>query len=620
MSRLTLICVFSTAACLSPVAVHAQQAAEANALLTGRVYDAESGFALSGVTISGAGEETRTDLAGAYRLRVPEGEHSVTYSRDGYISTVVSDVKVAGTEPVTLDARLAKASAVSGPDAGEEIITLDALEVSASVAQNSAAGLTALRQRADVAVDAVSPEMLAKFSAGDAAEALIRVPGVSVAGGEFAVIRGLSDRYANTSLNGLKLPSPDPEKQAVQLDLFPAGLLDTIVVSKTFMPDLWGDTSGGGVDLASKFIPDAQELSVSVGTSFNTNVLGKDIPYDGNSGSSDWIGRGADNRPGTPPPGGGPRPASPVVPETRTGRPGEKIGVTYGDRFQIGERTLGVTFAVAQETDVDAREGTRDSRSWRVTPGPIASRRLVSVSNENGSSEYQQSEYTGALSGLLGLGFELAPDHRLSFTGLYAQSGTSTVERQSQVGPPSANELVDADGDGTRDYTWFNDSIAYRERNLTVAQLQGEHLFNSLNGLRMDWSAQRADTYQDEPAFSEVGYGQVVNDPGAPGLTISGPAQVGDYFISGNNGVIRPLSQAWGKTDEQQDAARVDFTLPLDLLTERESQLKFGAAIERTDRSFDGRVETYSPSTLFFGPSAQPLFDNLLTGVGPKNL
>ncbi|MCU0793454.1 MAG: hypothetical protein MUE42_11540, partial [Opitutaceae bacterium] len=67
MSRLTLLCVFSTAACILPTPSHAQEAAAARALLIGRVYDAESGFALSGVSVSGAGEEARTDLAGAYR-------------------------------------------------------------------------------------------------------------------------------------------------------------------------------------------------------------------------------------------------------------------------------------------------------------------------------------------------------------------------------------------------------------------------------------------------------------------------------------------------------------------------------------------------------------------------
>ena len=622
MARLFPFSVVTTFALIAAPFLSAQEASANRAILTGRVYDADTGLGLNGTSVSVADQAPGvvTDLSGRYRIETTEGTTSVTFSRDGYASVTIRDVVLSSAEPKIQDAQLGRAragSSTTGSD--DDIVLLEAVVVTSTVTQNSAAGLTALRQRADVAVDAVSPEMLTKFSAGDAAEALIRVPGVSVAGGEFAVIRGLSDRYGNTLLNGLKVPSPDPEKQAVQLDLFPSNLLDTIVVSKTFMPDLWGDTSGGSVDLATKFIPDAQEIQVSFGLSANENTLGKNLPAYGGASSGDLIGFGAGDRPGVPGPGAGSRPASPVIPVTERGLPGEKVSVTYGDRFQIRDHVLGVTFAVAQETDVDAREGQRDSRSWRVTPGPVATRRFLSVSNENGVSDYAQSEYTGSLSSLLALGYEFSPDHRISVTTLFAQSGISTAERQTDVGSPSTSDLVDADGDGTTDYRWFNDTVSYRERNLGTLQLQGEHLFTRLSDLRMDWALQHAMTYQDEPAFSEAGYGQVVNDPGIAGATISGPAAIGDYFLSNNNGAIRPLAQAWSKTEEAQNAGRLDFTLPFTALTERESQLKFGGALERTDRDFSGRADTYAPGTLFSGSVVQPLYDSILTQNGPTN-
>jgi outer membrane receptor protein involved in Fe transport len=502
----------------------------------------------------------------------------------------------------------------------DEVFMLDDLAVTSDVVRGSAADLANVRLKADVSINFLSADDLAKFSAGDAAEALIRIPGVSVAGGEFAVIRGLSDRYANTLLNGLKLPSPDPEKQAVQLDLFPSNLIDSIVVSKTFMPDLWGDSSGGSVNLGTKIVPDARTGQISVGLSANDSVLGKDIPVDPAAGRADWIGRGASDRAPRPPVGFGSREQVPIVPDTETGRIGEKISFSYGDRIQLKDDiALGFTLAAVQETDVDLRQGERSSLFWRVTPGPIADRRLVSVPSIDGTSDFVQSETTGSLAGLLGLGLEFGQDHRLGFVGLYSQSGISTVERQTDVGPSSSSELSDADDDGVRDYRWFNDTIAYRERNLTALQLQGEHTLRGARDLGVTWALQSASTYQDEPGLSEAGYGQVINDPGPSGITVSGPATVGDYFLSSNNGVIRPLSQAWSRTDEDQVSGRLDFTLPFESHAQRESQLKFGGAFERAERTFDGQVETYSPGAFFFGPSPQPLYDSRLGGPGPSN-
>ncbi len=502
----------------------------------------------------------------------------------------------------------------------EEVYVLDELAVTSGLVRGSAADLANVRLKADVAINFLSADELAKFSAGDAAEALIRIPGVSVAGGEFAVIRGLSDRYANTLLNGLKIPSPDPEKQAVQLDLFPSNLIDSIVVSKTFMPDLWGDSSGGSVDLGSKIVPESRVGQISVGISANDSVLGKDIPVDPAAGRADWFGRGASDRAPRPPVGFGSRAAVPVVPTTDTGGVGQKVSFSYGDRIDVKDDiAVGFTLAGVQETDIDLKTGERSSLFWRVTPGPISERRLRAVPSNNGTSDFVQSETSGSLAGLVGVGVEFGKDHRLGLVGLYSQSGISTAERRSNVGPTSSQELTDADDDGVRDYTWFSDTLSYRERNLSALQLQGDHSFRGLNELGMVWALQSASTYQDEPGLSQAGYGQVVNNPGASGITISGPATVGDYFLSSNNGVLRPLSQAWGRTDEDQKSGRVDFTLPFESFAQRESQLKFGGAFERSDRSFDGQVETYSPGSFFFGPAAQPLYDGLLTGPGPSN-
>ena len=83
-------------------------------------------------------------------------------------------------------------------------------------------------------------EQISKSGDSDAAGALKRVTGLTLVDGKFIFIRGLGERYSSTLLNGLNLPSPDPTRRVVPLDLFPTSVLSDAVVSKTFDPTFSG--------------------------------------------------------------------------------------------------------------------------------------------------------------------------------------------------------------------------------------------------------------------------------------------------------------------------------------------------------------------------------------------
>jgi len=107
----------------------------------------------------------------------------------------------------------------------------------------------------------VSSETMSERGAGDVAEVTKSLPGVSIAtDGKTVVVRGLGDRYSKTVLNGASVPSLDPEKNAVQLDLFPTNIVDQVEVFKTFSPDLPGDFSGGLINIITKDFPEALKV------------------------------------------------------------------------------------------------------------------------------------------------------------------------------------------------------------------------------------------------------------------------------------------------------------------------------------------------------------------------
>jgi hypothetical protein len=115
-------------------------------------------------------------------------------------------------------------------------------------------------------VNGISAEQIARSPDSDASEAVQRVSGVTVQDGRYVFVRGLGERYTTTSLNGARVPSPEPERRVVPLDLFPAGLLQSVTTSKTFTPDQPGDFSGAAYS-TQDFRP--APASFTLGTGFN---------------------------------------------------------------------------------------------------------------------------------------------------------------------------------------------------------------------------------------------------------------------------------------------------------------------------------------------------------------
>ncbi len=129
--------------------------------------------------------------------------------------------------------------------------------------------LMTIRLESDQLLNVVGVEEFSKFAAGDVAEVLERVAGVNVVEGQFAIIRGLEDRYSSTTLNGAPVPSPDPDSQSVQLDLFPSEVVGNLAVAKTFSPELASNSSGGSINIVTHEYPADFEISLKAGTGFN---------------------------------------------------------------------------------------------------------------------------------------------------------------------------------------------------------------------------------------------------------------------------------------------------------------------------------------------------------------
>ena len=263
-------------------------------IISGQIIDKESGQPLSGVAIllEDTNIATVTDSEGRYSLGpAPAGIYTLSFIKTGYIEANITEYQVAGGEvsvfPFALPPRPI--------DMSDEVYELQDFTVTAEQANQMMTKLELKLNSANV-LSSLSSEDFSKFASSDIADAVKKVSGVSVVGGKYAVIRGLGDRYVSSTLNGLPIASPDPDRQAVQLDLFPSSLFSSLEVTKSFTPDQPANSTGG-INLNIKPLPDEFFVSFSASVGGNSNTTGDDDFLTNNRGNSqDEFANGASGR------------------------------------------------------------------------------------------------------------------------------------------------------------------------------------------------------------------------------------------------------------------------------------------------------------------------------------
>jgi outer membrane receptor for ferrienterochelin and colicin len=249
--------------------------------IVGRVVDAQTGAGIAYVTVEivDAGVGALSGVDGRYTIAgAPAGAVVLRAQSIGYGTKTITAVTVPAGSTIEQDVALEPAA-----------VELMAIEVSAAAERGSITRALDEQRSASSIVNAITAEQMAQSPDGDAAAAMQRVSGVTVQDGKYVVVRGLGERYTTTSLNGARIPSADPERKVVPLDLFPSGLLQTITTAKTFTPDQAGDFSGGRVDIRTREFPNERQLTLSAGAGFNDRVTGATMlaaPAEG----AEWFG------------------------------------------------------------------------------------------------------------------------------------------------------------------------------------------------------------------------------------------------------------------------------------------------------------------------------------------
>lgn len=351
---------------------------------------------------------------------------------------------------------------------------------------------------------------IARTADGDIAGSLQRVTGLSVVGGRFVFVRGLGERYSLALLNGLPLPSPEPLRRVVPLDLFPTSVIASTVVQKSYSVNYPGEFGGGVINLTTKSTPDEPFLKINFGVSGDSETTGKlGYTYDGSD--TDIIG--FDNGVRDIPAGlaqalGQNIPIS--VGTTFTSKDLQDFAaslnnaetnliqrnndipanfsadISAGKTFDVGDAFIGVVATAGFDNSWRTRGGVQQTSQGIVTvngePGLLPDQDFRFVTTENRI----------VINGLLGLSAEVG-EHKFRFTNLYIHDTSKEASIKSGI-----------DSINVSDDTLLNQGrTSWFERQLFTSQFVGEFKFDELS---IDVRGSYANSKRDAPYERTYGY------------------------------------------------------------------------------------------------------------------
>lgn len=515
--------------------------------LRGTAYERSNGEAMFSVQIfiPELSQGGITDFDGKFEIELPPGSYTLQAKFIGFTTVNISDVVVKAGEVTVIDAIWMEPS----------VSELDEIVVTAEAIRTTDIALLQAKRKATNLIDGISAQQIKRSGDSDVAGAIKRVPGVSIQGGQYVFVRGLGDRYTKTILNNMEVPGLDPDRNAIQIDIFPTSLIDNIIVYKNFTPDLSADFVGGTVDIQTKDFPDEKTMSLSIGFEYNPSMHFRNdfLTYSG--GSTDFLGfdDGTRDLPFDGRTGNIPSPisrdqslnditssfSSNMAATTSSNLANMSLGFSMGDQKNLGNKTLGYIAAINYNNTYTFYEDAIDAAF--VKPSQNNDFELTPDTRFQGPLGIRDAQ----LSGLAGISLK-SDKSKFRLQGMHVQNGTERAALRTRV--RSNNNFN----------TSLVDNLEYTERFLTNFLIAGEHYFNG-DESRLEWKV--------SPTFATINDKDVRITP----FTIDD----GETSINAQEG--GEPNRIWRLLTEQNYVAKVDYTKNISFKG-RPSKLKVGAS------------------------------------------
>ncbi|MEJ6645009.1 MAG: TonB-dependent receptor [Akkermansiaceae bacterium] len=592
----------------------------------GVVFDSD-GNGVAGVIITlpeNGGFQVRTDQDGNFRITgLPVDGVTVEFLKSSYVTKLdVLQLKEEGITKVRIPLELKPVELADGE------YLLEGQEVILDYEEEAAGGIGLIADGGPgLAGGGLSKEFLSKSGASDAAGAVGKISGANVVGGKFVVVRGLGDRYNNTTLNGGIVPSPETSRKAVQLDLFPSDVLEGVSIKKTSAPYLPAEFVGGLVQLQTLKKSDEDYLSLGYSTKFHQPTLSHGDFY-----TVPGLEVSSDLRPNRPVIDG-----DPLLDSSAFSR------ATGGAALAARQRFLDLVKFQSRKSspELDQSYSAGFGKNYELDGGSSLSllgsftyeskQRYQRTQESNYNSRITSAAARGALNPLFvnRSTLEIEPDGDRVFAGLDGNFERDSYTQSKEYGLLLAGNLTIGDNYDFK-ATFFNfksgeaqysiidngltkasdldvseDSLAvgrieaegfrmnsYRQayelkyRELQFLQLGGEMRFDDWReGAKLNWNAYRSETSEESPRSYEL-KGSYITEIGAvdPLEGVSIP-NIGNLRNPQSSDFIEYV------TKDQSEEYKVDGILPLIEKTEdRQLNVVMGAGMYSRDR--DSRLRS----------------------------
>ncbi|MCB9679857.1 MAG: TonB-dependent receptor [Alphaproteobacteria bacterium] len=533
----------------------------------GRVVSSEGGTPVAGarVYVRGRAVEAVTGADGRFVLEVPEGTWELSIIASAYAAQAVPDVAVVADAATPVAVELVPAG-----------VSLEDFTVRAPAVTGGTAALLDERKEGTAVADVIGAEQMSQSGDSTAAAALRRVTGLTVVGGKFIYVRGLGERYSTTLLNGGQLPSPEPERRVVPLDMFPAAVLDSVVIQKTFSPDMPAEFGGGVVQLRTRAFPSEPviKLQLSGGWTYRT-TFAQGLRYQG--GPTDFLGIDGGTR-ALPADVAAASSESPLkekgrfstqgytpeelqalglqMPQVWTPTdtmigPDKGLSLALGNGWRPGGRPVGALLALAYDDSwltQDFRRVYYQTEGGTVVP--------------DADYTFHQTTRRVRLSGLLSLGVKPADGHEISTMTTVLRNTEDEARTFSGFLPEESYDIA-----VTR--------LRWIERMLLVQQILGKHdLGTGDHPVHLDWRYGFAQATRLEPDRRQTRYDE--------------DTATGTFALSRRDGDSN--SRFYSTLLDRTHDAGLDVTIPIGVPgRDDDAKIKVGGAFVRKDREVDTR-------------------------------
>ncbi|WP_291942581.1 TonB-dependent receptor [Chitinophaga sp.] len=549
--------------------------------IKGRVVDFETSAPLAGASVKlvGSSKSVVSDSKGYYTIsELKAGEYTLEVTYIGY-AAFAEPMKL--NSSLTFDVRMQ----AGGGSLGEVVISAAGRKVHNVVHTTDKKVLEAIKGAQSV-VSGISSQQISMSADRNVAEVVKKIAGVTIKDDKFVIIRGMSERYNLTYLNGNIAPSTELYSRAFSLDLLPSRIIDRIMVYKSPAPDLMGDMTGGAVKIFTKDAKTVKHLDVELQMGYRpgTTFSNKFMTYQGSS--TDFLGfdNGVRKLPAVVP-GYGDFTRAGITQKDyaqhfspylqygyKTALPMMQLTANYYNTFSIGGRNLGMLSSLSYKTERQQFDVDRAASFWGTDGN---GRRTHETSRESQSMETVQ------LNLLQNFTYKLRDSSKLFFKNYLLQQGQSTTvvrttKNNQYVVGDSTTDLSHLTGINWKELAYGynvyerNIILGYTQRFLYAGNLGGEHYFSKGKQL-LEWNLGYTFSRQMIPDQRVIrfnqnrqdgggtrGFGQTVDlSWGAAYRYIKGP----DDIENRNNNLERGMiSRTWSRNNENVYNGALDYT------------------------------------------------------------